>query len=114
LYYTDVLALLVVIEAYNWDLKRTRLRTAPLAQTGVFILFGLGALAFRQTNIFWVSVFLGGLQVVRQLRRVTKTCESANVVDIVRAGSENELYDPLALDASFAGNYSLLPFSGLN
>ncbi|KAL4871814.1 hypothetical protein BDV12DRAFT_183393 [Aspergillus spectabilis] len=97
LYYTDVLALLVVIEAYNWDLKRTK-----FAQTGVFVLFGLVALVFRQTNIFWVSVFFGGLQVVRQLRRVTKTCESANVADIVRAGLKSELYDPLALDASFA------------
>ncbi|KAL5336233.1 Dol-P-Glc:Glc(2)Man(9)GlcNAc(2)-PP-Dol alpha-1,2-glucosyltransferase [Aspergillus crustosus] len=101
LYYTDVLALLVVIEAYNWDLKRSQTRTAPF-ETVAFLIFGVAALALRQTNIFWVSVFFGGLQVVRQLRRATTTCGSANIADIVRSSSKNELYDPLALDASFA------------
>ncbi|KAL4778334.1 Dol-P-Glc:Glc(2)Man(9)GlcNAc(2)-PP-Dol alpha-1,2-glucosyltransferase [Aspergillus varians] len=101
LYYTDVLALLVVIEAYNWDLNRTRSRTAPLA-TALFFVLGVVSLAFRQTNIFWVSVFFGGLQVVRKLRFNTKTCESDNVADIVRAGSKNQLYDPITLDASFS------------
>ncbi|OJJ58516.1 hypothetical protein ASPSYDRAFT_89258 [Aspergillus sydowii CBS 593.65] len=101
LYYTDVLALLLVIEAYNWDLKRTRSRTAPL-ETVAFLLFGVVALAFRQTNIFWVSIFFGGLQVVRKLRRVSNTCESTDVAGIVKAGSKNELYDPIVLDASFA------------
>ncbi|KAL4917278.1 phospholipase D/nuclease [Aspergillus aurantiobrunneus] len=100
LYYTDVLALLVVVEAYHWDLNRARSRTAPF-KTAVFLVFGIVALAFRQTNIFWVSVFFGGLQVVRKLRDVTKTCESAHVADIIRAGSKNELYDPIILDASF-------------
>ncbi|KAL4807085.1 phospholipase D/nuclease [Aspergillus unguis] len=100
LYYTDVLALLVVVEAYNWDLSRTRwLKSAPL-QTAVFLALGVGSLAFRQTNIFWVSVFLGGLRVVRLLRRETEACKSANVADIVRAGSKKELYDPMVLDAS--------------
>ncbi|KAL4931307.1 dolichyl-P-Glc:Glc(2)Man(9)GlcNAc(2)-PP-dolichol alpha-1,2- glucosyltransferase [Aspergillus undulatus] len=101
LYYTDVLALLVVIEAYNWDLSRTRKRSAPL-ETAVFLIFGVVALAFRQTNIFWVSVFFGGLRVVRTIRFNTKTCESSDVAAIVAAGSKNELYDPFVLDASFA------------
>ncbi|KAL4979929.1 Dol-P-Glc:Glc(2)Man(9)GlcNAc(2)-PP-Dol alpha-1,2-glucosyltransferase [Aspergillus desertorum] len=101
MYYTDVLALLVVIEAYNWDLSRGRPNAAAL-ETGVFLVLGVVALLFRQTNIFWVSVFFGGLQVVRRLRRITKSCESSNVADIVAAGSKNELYDPMVLDASLA------------
>ncbi|RDW90791.1 dolichyl-P-Glc:Glc(2)Man(9)GlcNAc(2)-PP-dolichol alpha-1,2- glucosyltransferase [Aspergillus mulundensis] len=101
LYYTDVLALLVVVEAYNWDLSRTLPKAAPL-ETAVFLVLGVVALAFRQTNIFWVSVFFGGLQVVRRIRRVTKNCESSNVADIVAAGSKYELYDPVVLDASLA------------
>lgn len=110
LYYTDVLALLVVIEAYNWDLNRTRLvKSAPL-QTSVFLVLGIVALAFRQTNIFWVSVFFGGLRAVRVLRRATDTCRSTEVADIVRAGSKNELYDPAVLDASLAG---MVPVSNL-
>ncbi|KAL2834438.1 phospholipase D/nuclease [Aspergillus cavernicola] len=102
LYYTDVLALLVVVEAYNWDLKRTSHPRSGLLESAVFLGFGLAALVFRQTNIFWVSVFFGGLQVVRGLRRVTTTCAAANVSDIVRAGSKNELYDPMVVDASVA------------
>ncbi|KAL5047256.1 hypothetical protein BDW71DRAFT_196994 [Aspergillus fruticulosus] len=101
LYYTDVLALLVVVEAYNWDLSRGRPHAAAL-ETAVFLVLGVVALVFRQTNIFWVSVFFGGLQVVRRLRWTTKSCESSNVADIMAAGSKNELYDPIVLDASLA------------
>lgn len=102
LYYTDILALLVVIEAYNWDLKRS----APNASAGptfVFILLGVAALAFRQTNIFWVAVFFGGLQVIRTLRKSSKTCQSPNVADIAKGGFKNELYDPPVSEASLAG-----------
>ncbi|KAL4818941.1 tyrosyl-DNA phosphodiesterase-domain-containing protein [Aspergillus spinulosporus] len=99
LYYTDVLALLVVVEAYNWDLSRGRSNMAML-EMAMFLVLGVVALLFRQTNIFWVSVFFGGLQVVRKLRRVTKSCESSNMADILAAGSRNELYDPMVLDAS--------------
>ncbi|KAJ0417122.1 alpha-1,2 glucosyltransferase alg10 [Aspergillus carlsbadensis] len=102
LYYTDILALLVVIEAYNWDLGRSMRPRGSVLETIVFVAFGVAALAFRQTNIFWVAVFFGGLQVVRRLRRATRTCGSAALADIVQAGSKNELYDPLVLDASLA------------
>ncbi|KOC18167.1 putative glucosyltransferase (Die2) [Aspergillus flavus AF70] len=101
LYYTDILALLIVIEAYNWDLKRS----APNASAGptfVFILLGVAALAFRQTNIFWVAVFFGGLQVIRTLRKSSKTCQSPNVADIAKGGFKNELYDPPVSEASLA------------
>lgn len=100
LYYTDILALLVVVEAYNWDLKRVSgVRFASLG----FLALGLAALAFRQTNIFWVAVFLGGLQVVRTLRQSSKACESSSLVDIGKKGLQNELYDPFVSTASIAG-----------
>ncbi|KAL3474915.1 tyrosyl-DNA phosphodiesterase-domain-containing protein [Aspergillus californicus] len=102
LYYTDIMALLVVVEAYNWDLSRTLRPGSALFDTAIFLGLGLAALAFRQTNIFWVSVFFGGLQVVRRLRRATTNCQSMNLSDIVRGGSKNELYDPMVLDASLA------------
>ncbi|KAL3466362.1 phospholipase D/nuclease [Aspergillus heterothallicus] len=102
LYYTDVLALLVVVEAYHWDLSRSVRPRGSVFETLVFVALGVAALAFRQTNIFWVSVFFGGLQVVRRLRRATRTCNSAALTDIVQSGSKNELYDPLILDASLA------------
>jgi alpha-1,2-glucosyltransferase len=33
-------------------------------------LTGLIALTMRQTNIFWVAIFLGGLEVVRTLKTI--------------------------------------------
>ncbi|KGO57190.1 Glycosyltransferase, ALG10 [Penicillium expansum] len=114
LYYTDVLALLVVVEAYNWDLKRDAERDqksgsgkdtkkAPrneILETLGFLAFALAALAFRQTNIFWVSVFLGGLQVVRKIRKSASPCMSSKVTTIVKQGLQNEVYDPLISEAS--------------
>ncbi|KAJ5968003.1 hypothetical protein N7501_004251 [Penicillium viridicatum] len=114
LYYTDVLALLVVVEAYNWDLKRDAERDqqtdsgkdtkkAPrneILETLGFLAFALAALVFRQTNIFWVSVFLGGLQVVRKIRKSSTPCMSSKVATIVKQGLQNEVYDPLVSEAS--------------
>ncbi|KAF9252482.1 CAZyme family GT59 [Penicillium roqueforti] len=115
LYYTDVLALVVVVEAYNWDLKRdfernqesesgndaTKATRSGIQETLGFLAFALAALVFRQTNIFWVSVFLGGLQVVRKIRKSTTPCMSSDVSTIVKQGLQNEVYDPLVSEASF-------------
>lgn len=103
LYYTDILALLVVVEAYNWDLKRSSEGGFAPLSTLVFVVLGLVALVFRQTNIFWVAIFLGGLQIVRRLRLSSKRCEASGFADIARAGWKNELYDPFVSDASIAG-----------
>lgn len=117
LYYTDILALLVVAEAYIWDIKRSSgsakktwssalLGHASLRTAG-FLVFGLAALAFRQTNIFWVSVFLGGLQVVRTLRENATPCKSSDLAEIIKKSSQKELYDPLVEEASFTGRLDM-------
>ncbi|GLI81539.1 glucosyltransferase [Penicillium ochrochloron] len=100
LYYTDILALLAVVEAYNWDLKRASGDGYFFFSTLGFLVFGLAALVCRQTNIFWVSVFLGGLQVVRKIRKSAKVCESSEFSAIVKGGLQNEIYDPLVSEAS--------------
>ncbi|CAG8114268.1 unnamed protein product [Penicillium nalgiovense] len=114
LYYTDVLALLVVVEAYNWDLKRDTERhqqgdsgkdkkqgpSNGILETLGFLAFALAALVSRQTNIFWVSVFLGGLQVVRKIRKSATPCMSSKVSTIAKQGLQNEVYDPLVSEAS--------------
>ncbi|KAI9934727.1 glucosyltransferase [Aspergillus wentii] len=104
LYYTDILALLVVVEAYNWDLKRASGKGFSPIKSLAFVGCGVAALAFRQTNIFWVSVFLGGLQVIRTLHQSSKTCGSLSFVEIVKRGFQNELYDPFVSGASI-GDY---------
>ncbi|KAF9893844.1 hypothetical protein FE257_010014 [Aspergillus nanangensis] len=82
LYYTDVLALLVVIEAYNWDLKRTGPLTPVPSRTVIFFIVSLVAL------------------VTRTLGRNAKPCRSTKFADIFRGGLENEVYDPLVSEAS--------------
>lgn len=101
LYYTDILALLLVVEAYNWELKRA---STIASRSGlVFLGFGLLALIFRQTNIFWVSVFFGGLQVVRTLQDTSTACDSSGWADVANKGLQNELYDPFVFEASIGG-----------
>lgn len=108
LYYTDILALVVVIEAYNWDLKRTEASgLSSFLSTLGFLVFGLAALACRQTNIFWVSAFLGGLQVVRKIRLSAEPCQSSDWSSVIKKGLQNEVYDPLVLEASLTGMYAL-------
>lgn len=107
LYYTDILALLLVVEAYNWELKRATTKSTASRSSLIFIGFGLLALVFRQTNIFWVSVFFGGLQVVRTLRQFSNACSSSGLADIASKGLQNELYDPFVSEASIAGEHYL-------
>lgn len=107
LYYTDILALLLVVEAYNWELKRATTKSSASRSSLIFIGFGLLALVFRQTNIFWVSVFFGGLQVVRTLRQSSNACSSSGLADIASKGLQNELYDPFVSEASIAGEHCL-------
>ena len=56
LYYTDVLSVLSILLTYLLHLQNK--------QHGV-VVAGLASLAFRQTNVFWVAIYLGGLQLQR-------------------------------------------------
>jgi len=68
LYYTDVLSTCVVLGTYRLFLERKGAR----ANTAVGLVWlypaGLIALTMRQTNIFWVAVFMGGLELVRTIK----------------------------------------------
>lgn len=118
LYYTDVLALGLVIQAYILELQRCdstgQKKTAVDAVyghasrvTAIFVVVGCISLVFRQTNIFWVSVFMGGLQVVRTIRQNTKPCAHVGPLEIMAKSFQAELYDPLVEDATFAGQFYL-------
>ncbi|EPE06582.1 glycosyltransferase family 59 protein [Ophiostoma piceae UAMH 11346] len=75
LYYTDVYSTLAVLLAYRNHLYRVSLgpETAPVWTDLAAILLGLVSLAFRQTNIFWVVVYMGGLEAVHAVKRVRAT-----------------------------------------
>ncbi|KFX98721.1 hypothetical protein V490_02152 [Pseudogymnoascus sp. VKM F-3557] len=63
LYYTDVLSTLVVVVAY-WAFQRG---AGGASVGGGLVAYGLGivGLLMRQTNVFWVGVFLAGLEWAR-------------------------------------------------
>lgn len=68
LYYTDVLSTCVVLAMYRLFLERKGAR-ANSAEGLVWLYpVGLVALSMRQTNIFWVAVFMGALEAVRTIK----------------------------------------------
>jgi alpha-1,2-glucosyltransferase len=75
LYYTDILSAFAVTEVYRWyvykndsyiSLRLSGRALSSLCGMAIFLL-GLFAMSVRQTNVFWVAIFLGGLQTVRTL-----------------------------------------------
>lgn len=68
LYYTDVYSTLFVLAAFQTHLQRVDPRGKSLWSDLWTILQGVTALCFRQTNVFWVVVFMGGLEVVHAIK----------------------------------------------
>ena len=98
LYYTDVLSALSVLYAYRCYLARQHVR----------VLFaGLLSLLFRQTNIFWVSVFLGGLELCRTIPKGRPEIEfpsHPNFHNVIEGSWQHaSAYDPLISQAYFEG-----------
>jgi alpha-1,2-glucosyltransferase len=69
LYYTDLFSTVLVLATYvAWSAgSRGQGKTKVICHL-LHLVFGLLALSVRQTNIFWVGVFLGGLQLVESVR----------------------------------------------
>lgn len=132
LYYTDLPALFLVLEAYINDIARSRSlgyggssdggsdasavsrqasRQPNLAglvswRYARFVVSGLLALLCRQTNIFWVAVFLGGVRVVRTLHQINNVDggSTSTVKDIAtRSWSQRQIYDPPVSEACIEG-----------
>jgi alpha-1,2-glucosyltransferase len=106
LFYTDVMSTLVVLLSYGALLGR---RTAVGPSSGNFmaVLIGVVALAFRQTNIFWVAVFPAGLAVINALKAAspppTRTTPT-NVSDILRKSwDDGVVHDCAVQDAGLQG-----------
>ena len=88
LFYTDVISTCMVLRMYRLFLQRN----------GSLWLYSAGVLALtmRQTNIFWVAVFFGGLELVRTLKSI----------EIVQANEQPELQSWKALAISEFQKYS--------
>ena len=101
LYYTDVLSVVSVLYAYRCYLAKQK--------TGV-LFAGLLSLMFRQTNIFWVSVFLGGLEVCRSVPKGRPNIEfpsQPTFHDVIDGSWRHaSAYDPIISQACFEGHNS--------
>lgn len=119
LYYTDVGATICVLVCYLQYLKRGdpssgNLPQSPLVKDLALVQSGLVALLSRQTNVFWVTAFLGGLEVVRTLKskqRSVDVMRSSTFYDVcVRSWSNSEIYDPPAGEAYVEGRSNCPPW----
>ncbi|KFY46386.1 hypothetical protein V495_02517 [Pseudogymnoascus sp. VKM F-4514 (FW-929)] len=82
LYYTDVLSTLVVVVAY----LAFQRGAGGASVGGGLVAYGLGivGLLMRQTNVFWVGIFLAGLEWVR-------ACADIAAKGSKRRGQENDI-----------------------
>lgn len=96
LYYTDLFSIFTVVVAHIfWSASATcteSRRKRTLYQL-LHLVAGLVSLSSRQTNIFWVAVYLGGLQVVESVKR--------NI-------GASKVHDPPMSEAFFEGTYLLM------
>lgn len=70
LYYTDVVSTLTVLVAYQNHLQRVGRKPPGLINDVWTVLLGVLTLFTRQTNVFWVVVYMGGLETTHVLRSV--------------------------------------------
>ncbi|KAI8956647.1 glycosyltransferase family 59 protein [Daldinia sp. FL1419] len=68
LYYTDVLSTFTVLLAYINHLGRLHPDKPSVGSNVRSIFLGLLTLTVRQTNIFWVVVYMGGLEIVHVIK----------------------------------------------
>jgi alpha-1,2-glucosyltransferase len=108
LYYTDVLSTCIVIAAYEHFLQGEKPGSIP---RGLFTYsIGVIALLMRQTNIFWVAVFLGGMEVARAFdgkrsffQEGDESPRKSQFNDFVIAAYNGEYHDPKLAEAGFFG-----------
>ncbi|KAI9819312.1 MAG: glucosyltransferase [Thelocarpon impressellum] len=91
-----------------WDPKITTPPglTSSYLKDFALVISGLVALSFRQTNIFWVAAFLGGLELVRTLKSrpngatMPRGWGSSSYQDIItHTWTGSGVYDPTVDDA---------------
>ncbi|KAL2293050.1 hypothetical protein FJTKL_08054 [Diaporthe vaccinii] len=70
LYYTDVFSTLMVLLAFQNHLERMSPKRTPWRNDFFVVFLGVASLFMRQTNVFWVVVFLGGLEAVEAAKAV--------------------------------------------
>ncbi|KAI4178339.1 MAG: hypothetical protein LQ346_007482 [Caloplaca aetnensis] len=92
LYYTDVWSVLAVLTTFQFYYRKWN---KPMVAAGV------ASLLFRQTNIFWVAIYLGASEVVRRLKR-GRPEGVVTVLDVMEGSWQHScVYNPLISQAHF-------------
>lgn len=81
LYYTDLMSTLAVLMAYSNHLDRVSRPRSSVKNDIVTLFLGILALFMRQTNIFWVVVYMGGLEAVHAVKTVTSNLPKYRISD---------------------------------
>ncbi|KAK5988111.1 Dol-P-Glc:Glc(2)Man(9)GlcNAc(2)-PP-Dol alpha-1,2-glucosyltransferase [Cladobotryum mycophilum] len=68
LYYTDVVSTAVVLVSFLNHLVRVGRDRNSFFNDGLTVFLGVCGLVMRQTNVFWVVVFMGGLEAVHAVK----------------------------------------------
>ena len=68
LYYTDVMSTVVVLVAYSNHLRRLGHDRSSVLGDFITIFLGIATLFMRQTNVFWVVVYMGGVEAVHAIK----------------------------------------------
>ncbi|RDA95108.1 hypothetical protein CP533_2180 [Ophiocordyceps camponoti-saundersi (nom. inval.)] len=107
LYYTDVASTAIVLATYLNHLDRVTRERSCLRSDFLTIALGLLALLMRQTNIFWVAVYMGGLEVVHAIKTLTSCSTTPPVLSsklqrlqqTIREYSIGHIHDPPLYEA---------------
>ncbi|KAI0388604.1 glycosyltransferase family 59 protein [Xylariaceae sp. FL0594] len=118
LYYTDPSSTLIVLLAYANHLSRIGTGKPTLLNDLYTLFLGITALGFRQTNIFWAVVYMGGLETIQALKTLNpepvETPKFSTVADQVKfyawRYSLGDVHDPPVSLAQPIGKYTSIPF----
>lgn len=86
LYYTDVFSTLAVLLAFQNHLERVSPKGKSWLSDLWTIALGVSALFMRQTNVFWVVVFMGGLEAVHAVKTLPLPSNTQGLVHSKDAG----------------------------
>lgn len=93
LHYTDVVSTLAVLIAYRNHLLRLGPQVPGFRRDIATVALGVFTLFMRQTNVFWVVVYMGGAEAVHALKSVTTgTTDSLHDPPLNEAGVDGMLF----------------------
>lgn len=116
LYYTDVYSTVVVLLAYYTHLSRVSAPKPSISSDVGTILVGVASLLMRQTNVFWVVVYMGGLEVFHSVKTMKPAPvdkpELNTLTQVIRhyawRYSLGEIHDPPLNIAFIDGRFTLM------